>query len=298
MPERFSPTGRVLCIDGARVHAHQEGAGTDLVLLHGAGGNTRDFTFDLMGRLTDRFRVTAFDRPGLGHTDRLHTHGESPGEQAAILEKAARRLGLGRAVLIGHSYGGAVALAWGLDHPDRVGAIVSLAGAAMPWPGGLGPYYTLLSSRIGGALLAPLISALVPGALARRAIAGIFAPDPPPPGYAEHIGIALTLRPDSLRANTRQVNGLKPHIRAMAARYGELSMPIEILHGTADRTVPLKIHSRPFAALVPTAHLVELSGVGHMPHHARPDAAVAAIRRAAARAGLSSGRAGKGAADC
>lgn len=286
MPGRYPPTGAVLNVDGTRVHAHQEGAGPDLILLHGAGGNTRDFTFDLMGRLTGEFRVTAFDRPGLGHTDPLHPNGESPAEQAAVLEAASRHLGLGPAVLVGHSFGGAVALAWGLDHPARVAAIVSLAGAAMPWEGGLGPYYSLVSSAIGGAVLVPLISALAPRTLAHRSIVRIFAPDPVPPGYGAHIGIELALRPDTLRANTRQVNGLKPHIRAMSARYDRLNMPIEILHGTADEIVPIDVHARPFAARVPSARLTELPGIGHMPHHTCPEAAVSAIRRAATRAGL------------
>jgi len=286
MAGRFPPTGEVLDIDGTRVHAHQEGAGPDVILLHGAGGNTRDFTFDLMGRLTDGFRVTAFDRPGLGHPDPLHPDGESPFEQAEILERAATRMGLGPAVLVGHSFGGSVALAWGLDHPARAAAIVSLAGAAMPWQGGLGPWYAIASSDFGAAFVIPFISAFAPRVLAAHTIERIFEPDPVPEGYGDHIGIELSLRPDTLRANTRQVNGLKPHIRTMAARYGELAMPIEILHGTADTIVPIEVHSRPFAAAVPSAHLVELHGQGHMPHHARPDAAVAAIHRAAQRAGL------------
>ncbi|TCO69039.1 alpha/beta fold hydrolase [Rhodovulum euryhalinum] len=286
MTAQFPPTGVVFDIDGTSVHAHQEGAGPDVILLHGAGGNTGDFTFDLMGRLTGSFRVTAFDRPGLGHTDALHPHGESPFEQAEILEAAAVRMGLGPAVLVGHSFGGAVALAWALDHPARAAAVVSLAGAAMPWPGGLGPWYELASTPFGGAVIIPLIAAFAPRALAHQTIARIFEPDPVPEGYAEHIGIELSLRPDTMRANTRQVNGLKPHIRAMAARYGELKMPIEILHGTADTIVPIDIHSRALAERVPSVNLVELPGVGHMPHHACPDAAVDAILRAAARAGL------------
>ncbi|TCM77350.1 alpha/beta fold hydrolase [Rhodovulum steppense] len=286
MHDRYMPTGEVLDIDGTRVHAHQEGAGPDVILLHGAGGNTRDFCFDLMGRLAECFRVTAFDRPGLGHTDPLHPDGESPFEQAEILERAAVRLGLGPAVLVGHSFGGSVALAWALDHPARAAAVVSLAGAAMPWQGGLGPWYELASSAFGAAVVIPLISAFAPRALAHQTIERIFDPDPVPEGYAEHIAIELSMRPDSLRANTRQVNGLKPHIRAMAARYGELKMPIEILHGTADRIVPIEVHSRPLAARVQSANLIELHGVGHMPHHARPEAAVAAILRAARRAGL------------
>ncbi|MBL3608575.1 alpha/beta fold hydrolase [Rhodovulum sulfidophilum] len=286
MAEDYAPTGRLIEIDGRQVHAHQEGSGPDVILLHGAGGNTRDFTFDLLHRLSADFRVTAFDRPGLGHTDPLHPNGESPAEQAAVLEAASRGLGLGPAVLVGHSFGGAVALAWALDHPERAAAIVSLAGAAMPWPGGLGPYYELVSSDFGSMFMVPLISAFVPRFVAEQTIARIFEPDPVPQGYGDHIGIALSLRPETLRANTRQVNGLKPHIRAMADRYDDLKMPIEILHGTADRIVPIEVHSRPLAERLANVHLTELDGIGHMPHHADPEAAVAAIRRAAKRAGL------------
>lgn len=286
MVEDYPPTGPLLDIDGVQVHAHQEGAGPDVILLHGAGGNTRDFTFDLVERLRGTFRITAFDRPGLGHTDTLHPNGESPAEQAAILEAASRQLGLGPAVLVGHSFGGCVALAWGLDYPDRARAIVSLAGATLPWNGGLGPFYEIAASDFGGAFLVPMISAFAPRFLAHQTIERIFEPDPVPEGYAEHIGIELSLRPDTIRANTRQVNGLKPHIRKMAQRYDELTMPIEILHGTADPIVPIDVHSRPFAAQVPSAHLTELEGLGHMPHHIRPEAAVAAIRRAADRGGL------------
>lgn len=289
MPHRYPPTGILLEIDDTTVHADQEGSGPDIILLHGAGGNTRDFTFDLMGRLAREFRVTAFDRPGLGHTDPLHPAGESPAEQAAVLEHAARAMELGPAILVGHSFGGSVALAWALDHPERAAALVSLAGAALPWQGGLGPFYEIAATEFGGALLVPLISAFAPRFLAHQTIARIFDPDPVPEGYAKHIGIELSLRPDTLRANTRQVNGLKPHIRAMAARYGELTLPIEILHGTADSIVPIEVHARPFAARVPSAVLTELPGVGHMPHHARPDDAVAAIRRAVNRAGLRAG---------
>ena len=63
-------------------------------------------------------------------------------------------------------------------------------------------------------------------------------------------------------------------------------MPIELIHGDADTTVPPHIHAQVFAAEVPSANLQMLPGVGHMPHHADPEATVAAIDRAASRAGL------------
>lgn len=282
----YPPTGRMLDVGGQRVHAHVEGTGPDVILLHGASGNSRDFTFDLVGRLAGRFRVCAIDRPGLGHSDALHGRGESPAEQAALLDAAAARLGIDRAVVLGHSYGAAVAMAWALNLPARVAAVVSLAGATMPWKGDLGPWYRYAATGIGSATLVPLVSALVPRRVTGRNIASIFAPQPPPPGYADYVGIDLTLRPGTLRANVRQVSGLKPHVTAMAARYRGLELPVEIVHGTADTIVPLAVHARPLARSLPRAALTELPGIGHMPHHADPAATIAAIGRAARRAGL------------
>jgi pimeloyl-ACP methyl ester carboxylesterase len=285
----FPPEGRVLSVGGRRVHAVTLGRGADVVLIHGAGGNARDFTFDLVGRLSARFRVTAFDRPGLGHTPALSDavwsgHGETPAEQAALLQAAAMQLGIDRPVVVGHSYGAAVAMAWVLNHPAA--ALVSLAGAVLPWPGPLDPFYRVLGSAPGGAALVPFLTAFASDAQVRRAIDQVFAPQPAPAGYLDHFGAALTLRRASLRASTRQVNTLLPQVRAMAPRYPGLTLPIEIVHGDADRTVGLDIHSRPLAATVASARLTVLPGVGHMPHHADPAAAVAAITCAAERAGL------------
>ncbi|MEY8838497.1 alpha/beta fold hydrolase, partial [Cribrihabitans sp. XS_ASV171] len=108
----YPPRGELLEIDGVQVHAVVMGAGPDVVLIHGSSGNARDMTFDLAPRLAERYRVIAFDRPGLGFTDRLHEAGATISEQAALLSRAAVALGAERPVVVGHSYGGAVALAW------------------------------------------------------------------------------------------------------------------------------------------------------------------------------------------
>jgi len=290
----FPPTGQLIDVNGRQVHAHVEGRGPDLVLIHGASGNTRDFTFSFVDRLKDDYRVIVFDRPGLGWTDRVsddfggpfNTAAESPEQQAAFLQAAADQLGVRRPIVLGHSYGGAVALAWGLNRPDNTAALVVLAGASNPWPGGLGALYGVASSSIGGATVVPLIAAYAPKTRVDAALDGIFAPQSPPPGYADYIGAGLTLRRETLRANARQVNSLRPHVVDMSARYSTLPMPVEIVHGTADDVVPIHIHSEPLARQIPGAVLTRLDGIGHMPHHAAPDAVEEAIHRAAARARL------------
>lgn len=291
----FPPEGQFIDVNGRQVHAVVRGQGPDIVLIHGAGGNTREFTFNFVDRLSDRYRVIVFDRPGLGYTDRVsdafegafNTAAESPAEQAAMLHAAAAQLGADKPIVLGHSYGGSVALAWALNHPDSVAGVVNLAGPSQPWPGDLGAYYRVNGSSVGGALVPPLIAAFASDQRIDDAIKGIFNPQPVPDGYVDHIGGPLTIRPASFRANARQVNSLRPHIVRMAARYSaELNMPIEILHGDLDTTVPLDIHSIPLKAAVPHANLTVLEGVGHMPHHAEPELVVAAIDRIAAQAGL------------
>jgi pimeloyl-ACP methyl ester carboxylesterase len=289
---RYPATGQFLTVDGQLIHAHVEGDGPDVVLIHGASGNTRDFTFALTRALARDYRVIAFDRPGLGWSERasgnfggaFNPRSESPREQARFLQAAADQLGVTRPVVLGHSYGGAVALAWGLERPSDTGALVLVAGVALPWPGRLDPMYRVTSSRIGAATVVPLITAFAPEARVQQAVAGIFAPNPVPPGYLRHVGAGLTLRRESFRANARQVNALRPHMVDMERDYARLTMPVEILHGTADTIVPASIHAEPLARRLPDARLTLLEGIGHMPHHAAPEAVIAAIRRAAGNA--------------
>lgn len=288
--ERMTPPlGQVLQQDGKTVHVWVQGSGPDVILLHGASGNLRDFTFDLAPKLAQDFRVIAFDRPGLGYSEALGPDGDSPQDQARHLAKVADQLGVRQAVIVGHSYGGAVAMAWALERPDQTAALVSLAGAVNPWPGGLGLWYDIVGSKLGGATIVPLIAAFVPKSRAERAVAQIFTPDPVPQGYVDYIGVDLTLRSSVLRANGQQVGGLRPHVVAMSQRYPDLKVPVEILHGAADDTVPLSIHSQPLSQAIPGARLTVLDGVGHMPHHADPAATLRVIRRAAQRSGLRPG---------
>lgn len=69
----------------------------------------------------------------------------------------------------------------------------------------------------------------------------------------------------------------------MEPNYPKLTLPVEIIHGSADTTVPIDIHAIPLSKRLPNAHLTVLDGIGHMPHHSNPDEIVAAIKRAASR---------------
>lgn len=280
------PLGRFVTVEGTRLHVLQAGEGPDLVLIHGASGNMRDFTFDLVPRLIDRYRVTVVDRPGLGHSDRLDRDGATIFEQADVLVAAVHQLGVERPLVLGHSYGGAVALAWATRHPEATAGLVLLAAASNPWDSPLSTYYRILSSPLGRWLAAPLLTAWVPDHVVTDTIAQVFAPQPAPEGYAEHIGAGLTLQRRALRENALQRAGILAEVTAMVPDYAKIDLPVEILHGDADRTVWLSIHSEPLARQIAGANLEVMEGVGHSPHHADAARVVAAIDRAARRAGL------------
>lgn len=280
----FPPQGRFVTIDGLRVHVVVVGEGPDLVLIHGASGNERDFTFSFLDLVRDRYRVIVFDRPGLGYSDRLPVGSEDIFTQARHLSKAAAALGADRPIVLGQSLGGSVALAWALDRP--LAALITLAGPSHPWGGGLPILYRITSSRLGHAIAVPMITAWVPDGYVRGQIASVFAPQRMPDGYADYIAAGLTLRRESLRANALQRAGLKTDIRAMARRYGELRIPFELVHGDADDTVYYDVHVPPMQREAPTVHVTRLPGIGHMPHQVAAPEVAAAIDRAAARAGL------------
>ncbi|WP_300057877.1 alpha/beta hydrolase [uncultured Roseobacter sp.] len=292
--DAYPPSGQLISHRSRQIHAEVMGDGPDLILIHGASGSLREFTFDLAHRLKDRYRVVLLDRPGLGWTDRasddvqglLNRAAESPAEQAAMLQAAADALDVENPIVLGHSFGGAVAMAWALSRPEDTAAVVMVAGVSQPWPGELDWQYRIMDTALGHLLVPPLVAAFAPDPLVRSNVEAIFAPQTMPEGYLEHIGPDLTLRRKTFRANAEQINSLRPHVVEMSQRYPSLRMPFEILHGTADEIVPMRIHSEPLARQIPGAVLTRLDGVGHMPQHVVPDDVEAAIDRAAARAGL------------
>jgi len=280
----YPPDGQFVDVEGVQVHAVVRGTGPDLILIHGSSGSTRDFTFSLLDRLATNYRVIAFDRPGLGYTEMI----ESPtiARQAALLQKAAAQLGAEKPIVLGQSYGGSVALAWAVNHPDNLAALVALATPSQVWTTPLSGFYRTMSHPIAGPVFAAGLAAWVSEERVTQAVESVFAPQTAPEGYGSYFGPRLTLRRSSLRANAVQRANLLDEIKALSKRYHRISAPTEILHGDVDTTVGLDIHSRPLSQQIEAANLTILPGIGHMPHHAAEDDIIAAIHRAANRAGL------------
>jgi len=278
-----SGDGQFVEVEGLRLHYRTMGRGPKAVLIHGANGNLRDWTIGPAQVLARTNTLLLFDRPGLGYSERPDRGGANPFVQARLMRAAAAKLGFGKAHVVGHSYGGTVALAWALDAPESVTGLLPISAPSQVWDGGVGLIYDVAANPVTG----PIFAGLAPGLLGPDAIGDavkrVFAPQSPPPDYAERIDARLALRPDSLRANARDLTQLKRHVRTMVPRYSELRMPVELVHGDADSVVGATIHSDILARQLPQAGYARLEGIGHMPHHVATDAVAAALSRLNAR---------------
>jgi len=277
--QRWPPIGRFVDIGGARIHAWEEGAGTPVVLLHGASGNLRDWTWARGPEIARTRRAIAMDRPGMGYSDRVGPMGGDPAVQARALMAAARAMGIERPILVGHSWGAAVALAWAIADPKNVAGIVTVSGTIMPWS-----KQPILAERLGlDALLVGAYFNYVRATAARdgvrRFVTRIFRPQTPPDGYTDYVGGPLALRPQSLAANKEDVRSLNAALRRMQTSYGALDMPIEVISGTEDFIIEPDRQPIPFTRQVRTARLTLLDGVGHMAHQVAPDALHDALDR-------------------
>ena len=208
----------------------------------------------------------------------------TPAVQARLVHGALNSLGVKRAVVVGFSFGGAVALAYALAYPEDTAALVVLNGPSHVWPTPTSKLYDIAAVPLLGPLLTHTVVTPAGHLLLDRASRAVFAPEPVPPGFAR-AALPLAIRPGSYAANANDVRNLKPFLAEQSKRHGELKMPVEIVAGTMDRSVSPEIHARALRREVAGAALAEIPGAGHPVLYAHPDAALAAIARAVARAG-------------
>lgn len=283
------PRGRLVPVAGGALHVLDAGpadAARTILLLHGASGNLADMASALAGPLVARgFRVLAFDRPGHGWSDRPGGRRDcAPARQAELIGEALARLGVGRAIVVGHSLGGAYACALAIGHPALVEGLVLIAPVTHPWPGGVAWYYRLAAPPVVSRLFTETLTLPLGLLLMNRAIAGVFSPQTPTAGHAGRTRARLALRPSAFRANAGDVRNMKRFLFAQAPRMPEIVAPTAIVTGDRDGVVLAHIHARGAARDIPGARLTILPGVGHAPHHVAGEAIVAAILETAERA--------------
>lgn len=280
LERKYPPQGQFVDVQGARLHVVELGstnAGLPVVLIHGASSSLQTMHIPLGELLAKHHRVIMIDRPGLGWSTRERVADSTPVVQARMIDEALGKLGIDRAIFVGHSWAGAMMPAMALDYPKRVAGIVMLSPVTYPWPGGVGAFNKLATIPVVGTLLAYTLTLPLGWAFVEPGTRHVFAPESMPDGYVDATAVRMVLRPRVFLNNAWDLVTLKAEVAKQSPNYSRINVPTVVITGDTDNTVSPDIHSLPFAAAVPHAKLIVLPHVGHMPQVAAPDVIVREI---------------------
>jgi pimeloyl-ACP methyl ester carboxylesterase len=256
-----------------------------IVMVHGASSNLEVMRIPLGDLLARNHRVILIDRPGHGWSVREREDDSTPRLHARMIAEALAQLGVGPAILVVHSWSGALGTRMALDYPERIAGLVMLAPVAYPWRGGVGWYNEAVTTPLVGPLLAYTVTLPLGLMLAEPGARSVFLPQLLPADFVASTATPLLLRPREFLANARDLVTLKQAVAEQALHYGDIKVPVTIIAGDVDKTVSTAIHARPFAAAVPHTRLVVLPGVGHMVAQAAPDLVISEIEAMIAQLG-------------
>lgn len=287
--ERDHPnTGTLTDIGGYRINAihlpkPEEADLPALVFIHGASGNLRDQMEAFAEPLKGRAEMVFLDRPGHGYSERGGSENAFPSGQADAIAKLLEALSIERAIIVGHSFGGAIAAAFAVRYPQKTAGLLFLAPATHPWPGGIDWYYTLAATPVIGWLFAHTL--VIPAGLRRleQGTLSVFSPNLRPHNYITRTAPALVLRPNVFRNNAEDVANLLDYVTREQSHYREIAAPTVIITGDRDDIVLAELHSIGLERDIQGAELVTIPGLGHKPDYIATDVAVAAIEKLAGR---------------
>ena len=245
-PETIEAGGRRI-----RYLALGEGEGVPIVFIHGFGGDLNNWQFNQEALAAAR-PTYALDLPGHGGSTKDLGAGQA--DVGALADAALDFLdakGIAKAHLVGHSLGGAIALDLALDHSDRVASVTAVCSA------GLGPEINM--AYIDGFMAAKRRKQLQP-------VLEMLVADPAMVSHEMIEDVLKFKRLDGVEAAlNRIIEATFAHGRQalqLTGRLGELTVPVQIIWGRADRIIPVG-HSDGLPSRV-QVHL--LDDAGHMVH--------------------------------
>jgi len=273
-PLRYA--SKFVTVDGTRLHYLVQGNSRPVVFIHGNPGSAQDWLTEFMP-LASRHKVIAFDRPGHGRSERPK-HGEATVEvQAQLLHDALAQLRVERPILVGHSWGAALALVYAINYPSDVSGVVVVAPAA--YESHDGSFLTGLPTVpvIGDAANYVLTPILGPGVV-RGELKKAFSPDPVPKNYLKSVLNEWT-KPSKVRAYAQDEDIYNSSVKKYSPRYDEIVVPVSIVTGDADLIVSEKENAERLHETLPKSRFVVLPKTGHQIPFTHPQSIIDEIER-------------------
>ena len=279
LPSEPQPRGSFANVAGLRMHyIERPGRGIPVLLIHGLPGTAEDW--NAVTALMPGRRTIAVDRPGFGYS----SGGYVPFDrQLSTLAALMSRLGIARAVIAGHSYGGTLAIGFAERYPSRVAglALVDAAGGGLKID-----FSNEVQAHLVQVLQAPVIRQVANATFGQLALTftarsgddRAFSPQPVDPAHRHRL-LAINMTHGNLEAFAGEQLAATGVIEKIDAGIGAIHTPSIVLQGDRDKLVDPRFGRR-IAATLPGAQLRMLHG-GHMQPYTHPFAVAAAISQLA-----------------
>lgn len=276
LPAEPKPTGSFVQVGKLRIHyLERPGSGTPVLLLHGLPGTADDF--DAVTPLLAGHRTVAIDRPGWGYSSGGYV---SFDRQLEAIHALIAKLHLGRPVIVGHSYGGTIALGFAERYPNEVRGLVLVdAAAAGTHPDG----FERLQAHLVKLMQAPVIRQITNATFgqllltvsAHQGDGEAFDPQSVANAH-EHRLLAINFTHGNLEALAGERLAAGDVVNGIDRRLATIATPAVVIQGEKDQLVH-PVYGRRLARDLPQARLVLVSG-GHMAPYTHPDIVAAAVK--------------------
>jgi pimeloyl-ACP methyl ester carboxylesterase len=279
LPATPHPTGRFVQLSGLKVrYLERSGPEPAVLLIHGLPGTAEDF--EAVTPLIAGHRTIAIDRPGYGFS----TGGYFPFDrQLQAVHEVIEKLHLGPPILVGHSYGGAISLAYAERHPSEVRGLVLVDAAATcthnsAFVRAQARFVKFIELPVISQLADVTFSQLLRTASADPAESEAFSPNGVNQRHHERV-LAINLKHGNLEAYSGETVAANGVIEGVNRGLGGIHVPAIVVQGAQDKLVKPECGRR-LAASLPHARLQMVPG-GHMVPYTHPAAVAAAVQAVA-----------------
>jgi pimeloyl-ACP methyl ester carboxylesterase len=276
-PNKYTVDATPPGLPRARLYAEELGSGPPVLLLHGLGGSGYTWRY-MVGALARHHRVIALDLKGFGRSDKPYDQQYAAVDQAAYVQSFLEQRGLRGVTLVGHSFGGAVAMVLALDlqrqQPDRISRLVLMDTPAFPQK--LSPTVRLLRKPVLPMLALSILPPLLVAQLSLINDDGAFAHLTP---TDVSMYAAPLADPGAAHALVTTAQRIVPeNFDALIRHYPSIRQKTLLLWCRNDTVVPVSTGVQ-LARTMPHARLQLIERCGHTPPEENPGAATAHILR-------------------
>lgn len=277
--KNYSPIGEFIEVEGKKVHFLRVGpkGAKPLLLIHGAHGSIYDYEKTILNSLAKKYDVLVYDRPGLGYSEHDSNKDLDIFDQAKLAYTLSKKLNMKKPLVVGHSFGAAVALALAANYPEDIQGLVLISPYIIPYDTPADPiHYIPVIPIFGKIFMHTWFQPLIKKFLSEKFLEKVFSPEPVHLEYGEVIK-ALALRPKNYIANARDIRNFGPGLKTLRKKLREIKQPIVTFFGARDPVAAFGPHQKYFEAYLPKTKFIALENVGHQPKFSHGDKIVQVI---------------------